>query len=32
MTYGAVALQDDAADRHQVVVGTQVVNVLMQVQ
>ena len=32
MTDGAVALQDDAADRHQVVVGTQVVNVLMQVQ
>ena len=32
MTDGAVALQDYAADRLQVVVGTQVVNVLLQVQ
>ena len=32
MTYSAVALQDYAADRLQVVVGTQVVNVLLQVQ
>jgi hypothetical protein len=32
MTDGAVALQDYAADRLQVVVRTQVVNVLLQVQ
>ena len=32
MTYSAVALQDYAADRLQVVVGTQVVSVLPQVQ
>ena len=32
ITDGAVALQDYAADRLQVVAGTQVVNVLLQVQ
>ncbi len=32
MTDGAVALQDYAADRLQVVVGTQVVNVFLQIQ
>jgi hypothetical protein len=32
MTDGAVALQDEAAECLQVVVGTQVVNVLLQVQ
>ena len=32
MTYSAVALQDYAADRLQMVVGTQVMTVLLQVQ
>jgi hypothetical protein len=32
MTYSGVALQDYAADRLQMVVGTQVMTVLLQVQ